>query len=155
MIPYRVSTASPQRPWDFTAVQLHVQCHAFASRLYKKRIVTDDMLMVQAMREAFEVVNPEENIHLTLVAVYSWLKRDHDHFVNRISGQHRKRTTYTGNSESYSTGELYHAQGGLWTLDKARWNFWKDRFLELTQGRYKNSHKLRKAAQKMHRFEDV
>ena len=111
--------------------------------------------MVQAMREAFEVVNPEENIHLTLVAVYSWLKRDHDHFVSRISGRRGKTTTYTGNSQNYSTGELYHAQGGLWTLDKARWNFWKDRFLELTQGRYKDSHKLRKAAQKMHRFEDV
>lgn len=139
----------PRRGWGYRPVQLHQHCHAFASRLYRKGVLADDMLLVQAMREAFEVTNPEANIHLTLVAVWSWLTRRHDHFVSRIT---RKKTTERGSSVRYSTGELYHALGGLPRLDEARWNFWKSRFLELTDGRYGEAHQLRESAVNMHQF---
>lgn len=129
--------------------QLHLDCHAFASRLFYEDILTDDMLMVQAMREAFEVKNPEANIHLTLVAVYSWLSRCHDELVCRIT---TRQTTERGDSARYSTGELYHKLGGRPRLDKTRWDFWKWRFLLLTEEHYGETHPLSESAENMHQF---
>ncbi|KAK7755006.1 hypothetical protein SLS62_003090 [Diatrype stigma] len=144
-----ISIPDPPPRHRLRRVQLHLNCHAFASRLFYNEVLTDDMLLVQAMREAFEVTNPEANIHLTLVAVWSWLARCHNELVRRIT---TKETTQRGSSARYEVGELYYAQGGRPRLDERRWNFWKARFLTLTDGHYEQTHQLRGCAENMHQF---
>ncbi|RYP93612.1 hypothetical protein DL770_000244 [Monosporascus sp. CRB-9-2] len=105
----------------------------FASQLFAAGVVQDDIYFVTAMRVTLETQNLDSDLRGHLAAAAEWIFSSGDALRDSIES---RKTTH----DDYECGPLYNIlynkgrDEGFLPMDKGRWNWWRDRFQELTKG---------------------
>ncbi|RYP35412.1 hypothetical protein DL767_003819 [Monosporascus sp. MG133] len=104
----------------------------FASQLFAAGVVQDGIYFVTAMRVTLETQNLDSDLRGYLAAAAEWIFSSGDTLRNSIES---RKTTH----DDYECGSLYNIMcnkdrnEGFLPMDKGRWNWWRDRFQELTK----------------------
>ncbi|RYP12504.1 hypothetical protein DL765_007303 [Monosporascus sp. GIB2] len=131
---------------------LRKYAYLFASQLFAAGVVQDDICFVTALRVTLETQNPDSDLRGYLAAAAEWIFSSGETIRDSIES---RKTTHDG----YECGPLYnilHNQAGnegFLPMDKERWNWWRDRFQDLTKDMQRT--RPYDAARMMKKFEGI